>query len=251
MHLIPILLSLSSITPSHGFDTMCRAESCDLTHGLTHDLSDGQVLDWIKTSFRDEINDPNTLYVSCMDTDSKDEIPLGRWLIFAKKNEKTIESECKEDICWTNQLDILRIIDVNNGNQIQTLGSKSGSDYVYCNRWSLAAHSYAVGKTTTPDPENQKYSPNPQKEKMNLGYFKSIDRAFFFQRTVPGSYTGTWYRYDSWGQIEKIENYLDGSLHGESMRFKEREIVDRTWYDHGFLHGPSIRYYPGGQVETY
>lgn len=206
------------------------------------------VLGWIKNHNQEFISDPKYIYISCMDRSQKEGHvhPEGKWLIIAKNKNYDSEEYSMKSIHWTNQVDVIKIIDMETGDD-----NFNSLEHVYCNRIKLVAHSFTVGKTSIMNPDDLKYR-DKDKIYKDLSYFKTIEYAFFFQRSVPESHTGTWIFIDGEdGSLEKINNYVDGSLCGESVIFDDDKIIDRSWYKNGKLNGISMHFYPDGKLNRF
>lgn len=187
------------------------------------------------------VDNPDCVFISCMDLNPKPGKlhPEGKWMIFAEKNKNTVISESKSTaIQWTNELDVIQIIDMETGSEVDSLGP------VICNRIKWSSHIFTVGVSTVKTDGAAKHS-------MNLGYFKTFEQAYFYQKCVPESYTGIWICFDHHGALNKIQNYVNGRLDGKSLIFQDDKVVDEIWYKDGKLDGLSVHYYQDGTVSRF
>ncbi len=192
----------------------------------------------IKQENQKFIDDPQYVYKLCQD----------KWFMILKINQFTKtddDNDPKKRMFTASELDVIKIIDVNDGSTIESL------ERISCDLIKLSVITYSVGKTTEPDPSDVKYN---KKDKIYLTmiYFKTVDQAFFFQRYVPEFYTGTWKLYDAYdGYLDSVNNYKDGLLHGKSTIYREDNIIDESMYENGILNGISRHYYDNGKLSRY
>lgn len=262
---IPFIFSLCFVRHCH---TSCDANYCSNVKTTIQkqqyaDIGkiENPVLQSIKFQNQLFVNDPECVYISCMDTNPKKDrdLPEGKWLIIAKKNQNTKTTEKDNDVNNVNgtdsshehepestkkmhmahELDVVQIIDMDTGTTIESLGPIS------CNmiKWTTK-YLFTVGKQTVRSPD--KYSnDNDPIDNMDLCYFKTIEHAFFYQKCIPSFYSGTWIHVNRDGNLEGFDNYENGLLHGKSTRFSDDKIIDETWFQNGKLDGPSRHYYNG------
>ena len=79
---------------------------------------------------------------------------------------------------------------------------------------------------------------------------------------MEGSYLNDEYHgkintYDEFGDVIKIEQYVNGRLHGQVVSFypvkmaetsKTRRVMEIAFYDNGLLHGNKISFMPSGKI---
>jgi antitoxin component YwqK of YwqJK toxin-antitoxin module len=186
-----------------------------------------------------------------------------RYLIIAKTNQNTTTTDGEnlinlrlcEGMFWANGLDVLKIIDLDNRDD-QSIHRLESFDHSLTNysRKKMAKLTFTIGNTESRESESEEESECLEKNKVkfNCCCFKTIEQAFFSGRSIPHSYTGTWISYDTNnGSLEKIENYVNGTLHGRSLNFYDNKVSRENQYKDGKLDGASIRYYPDGKLASF
>ncbi len=65
-----------------------------------------------------------------------------------------------------------------------------------------------------------------------------------------GRRVGEWVYRNPVGELQRVENYLDGRLHGRLAEYDEQGLLVREGqYQNGLAEGPQVEFHPGGAVK--
>jgi antitoxin component YwqK of YwqJK toxin-antitoxin module len=158
------------------------------------------MLDYLKTEYKQYIDDPMHVYKSCDDT----------WLVIMRKLLDTITNEGRDNVedanyakFRANKLKVIKIINLTDGSLINSIE----------NRFDHSSVTYAIDTIVFPN----RYDMDKNKICTNgIHYFKTLDAAFYYQVSLYNqpNFTGVWRSFHDNGNIFTEEMYINGLLNG-------------------------------------
>ena len=170
------------------------------------------MLSRLKKTYKKYINDDQYVYKMCND----------EWIVIMRKLKPTrkrtraqlkntdpvIEIETKTNESRShvsdpmyakfraNVLYVIKIVNANNGGEIQEVINNN-----------YRTTKYVVGQNVVPDHFDDRLDCIMTS---GIHYFKTIEAAFYYFRSIPPDFTGKWKRWNDCGKIWSEENYING-----------------------------------------